>query len=83
MFNFCFLHKFIIEDIITFNQKRHKSTLDITVQGSEYTRILYRVKYKCKYCSKTKYQTYYYDETPENKITEFKFWLKDNKKDEK
>jgi len=51
------------------------------IDGTDYKRTLYKIKYKCKYCPKTKYACFYYDVTDKNIIAEFDFWLKDNKKE--
>lgn len=79
---FCFIHKFLIYDVIKEQEIWCKKISGKTIEGSEYKRTIYKVKYKCKYCSKAKYVSYYFDETDKNILVEFDFWLKENTKKE-
>ena len=87
---FCFIHKYVIVDVIVTKSTWFKTYGGKTVEGSEHIqhppwsswipfKYKYKVKLKCKYCDKVKFRSGYDDELSDGFIAECDFWLRENK----
>ena len=78
---FHLFHKFEVVDVIV-QPEQWSHLVYSTGTKIPYTRTNYTVKYKCKLCDKTKFNSFYGDDSfIEKDLALVTFWLKENKKD--
>lgn len=75
---FCFIHFYKIVKIEKTKETWYKTNCNIKVPNSEFPRVRYRIKYKCKTCPKSKYEVLYHDELSEEKLFELDSWIEEN-----